>query len=341
MRPRCGPGRRECRRLRSISRASGTGSGVVQSPSMNDSPMPMSLPVSAAGRTDRRARQGRVEDSSAHRIDTCGRGHFRVSVPPRKPAEARQKRRLRPPRHHAHRSITESGSIDRSLSHSRAFSHPVARHATHEGHALPPQFQRLPVNAHHDVRGHGGVAEQPRRISSALQGRRSSDSVASKQTEPALTVSMCATRCRRWREGELVIQVDRHERRDVERLGDRRRNMRGRRLRPQPVVVRPAKGVADFREDHPQPLGGIEAVEEGHGVEAVAEIPQVRQQRRCGRPAGRSRDASRRARACPGAGAWDRRGDRGRRSSPSSTGCSSSAATRASVRAGDRRRAAP
>ena len=40
-----------------------------------------------------------------------------------------------------------------------------------------------------------GYRRSARRISSALHGRRSSDSVASKQTEPAVTVFMCATRC--------------------------------------------------------------------------------------------------------------------------------------------------
>src|SRR6476660_8722240 len=89
-----------------------------------------------------------------------------------------------------------------------------------------------------------GYRTSARRISSALQGRRSSESVASKQTAPALTVSMCATRCG---------------------------------VGPQPVVVRSAERVVDFREDHLQPIAGVEAVEERDGVEAVAEIPQVRQ----------------------------------------------------------------
>ena len=72
---RSGSARRARRRLRSISRTSGTRSGVVQSPSMNDSPMPMSLPVSA-----RRKNRSSWTVSVASRLagrprtGTCGRG---------------------------------------------------------------------------------------------------------------------------------------------------------------------------------------------------------------------------------------------------------------------------
>ena len=73
------------RRLRSISRANGTRSGVVQSPSMKDSPMPMSLPVSVR-RKNRSSWTTNVASRSSPSPNRYVRpGHSRVSAPPFRP----------------------------------------------------------------------------------------------------------------------------------------------------------------------------------------------------------------------------------------------------------------
>ncbi len=264
---------------------------------MKDSPRPMSSPVSAR-RKNRSSWTVRVASNSPGSPYRYVRsGHSTVSVPPVTPP--------RPERNavFAHcvtmlltPSTNRSVRAQRRLS--RAFADAISREARHDGHALPPQFQRLPVNPGHHLRGHRRIPhEHPpdlRRVPGpAFERQRRVEA-----NRAGLTRLHVRHQAARWRrEGERVLDVDRHERRDVEGLGRRRAKRARRGIRPQPVVVGPAERVAHFREDDLQPLGGIEAVEEGDGVEAVAEIPQVRQQEDRDRPARRSRGAPRRPRA--------------------------------------------
>ena len=77
---------------------------------------------------------------------------------------------------------------------------------------------------------------------------------------------------------EAILHVRRHERRYVERLAGGRMKVAPSGGRPQPVVVRAAKGVVHLRHHQAQARRAIEAIEERYRVEAVAQVAQVGQQ---------------------------------------------------------------
>ena len=259
----------------------------------------MSLPVSAR-RKNRSSWTVRVASSSPGSPYRYVRsGHSTVSVPPVTPP--------RPERNavFAHRvSMLLAPSTNRSVPSSgrlrRAFSYAVSGDTRHDGHAFPPQFQRLPVNPGHHPRGHRRIPhERPpdlRRVPGpALERQRRVE--ANRAGLTGLHVRHQAARRRR--EGERVLEVDRHERRDVERFrGGRAKRARGR-IRPQPVAVASAERVAHLGEDDLQLVCAIEAVEERDRIEAVARDTAGASAGRWGPPAARSRGASRRRRAVP------------------------------------------
>ena len=200
-RSRCSaPGRRLCpsstRRLRSISRTSGTRSGVVQSPSMKDSPRPMSPPVSAR-RKNRSSWTVSVASSSPSSPNRYVRsGHSTVSVPPFRPARPERNAvfahcvtMLITPSHES-RPIGSLGRMRRTLADA------VRRDARHDA-ARPSTRASAPASGcpPPPSRSSPGCRSSARRISLAFQGRRSSDSVASKPTTPARP-SPCARRAR-------------------------------------------------------------------------------------------------------------------------------------------------
>ncbi len=86
------------RRFRNISCARGTGSGLVQSPSMNDSPIPDVTGLSGpAGRTDRHKRSAGRPARPRARTHTCDPGTPRDQPTASDITETREQRPLRPP----------------------------------------------------------------------------------------------------------------------------------------------------------------------------------------------------------------------------------------------------
>ena len=105
-------------------------------------------------------RQGRVQLASRPRTGTCGRGTPRSAF-----------RRVRPPR--PERNAVFAHCVTMLIAPSPNRSEPavsaayaarsptpsrVRRRTTR--HTLPPQLQRLPVDARHDVRGHRRMADE-------------------------------------------------------------------------------------------------------------------------------------------------------------------------------------
>ena len=163
-------------------------SGVVQSPSMNDSPRPTSLPVAPAGRTNRRRPPGPRPTRRAPRTGTCGPGT-------RRSASRRSRRRDR----REMRSSPTASACSLAPLIALLHGHGRLRRASPTPSAVIRGTTGTPF--HHNLSASRWIAAitlaviagwrtSTRRISVAFHGRRSSDSVASKPTEPASLVSM-------------------------------------------------------------------------------------------------------------------------------------------------------
>jgi hypothetical protein len=123
--------------------------------------------------------------------------------------------------------------------------------------------KRLPVSPGDDGGGHRGMAEER----PADLGRAPGPPLERQRRVEAHRAGAAGLHVRhqaagRRREGERILEIGRHERRDVQGLGGGGAKRARGRVGPQPVVVGAAEGVAHLREDDLEALGAIEAVEE-------------------------------------------------------------------------------